>query len=80
MKLPYVIRTILLLSILFSALISKAQQNEDLLNVLIKKGVITQQEADSIRADQAVKEQAKKDKDKQNQHGITIGRDRKSVV
>jgi phosphate-selective porin len=73
MKLPYVIRTVLLLSILFSALISKAQQNEDLLNVLIKKGVITQQEADSIRSDQAVKEQAKKDKDKQNQHGITIG-------
>jgi phosphate-selective porin OprO/OprP len=71
MKLPYVIRTVLLLSILFSALASKAQQNEDLLNLLIKKNVLTQQEADSIRADQAIKEQAKKDK--ANQHNITIG-------
>lgn len=73
MKLPYVITTALLLTILFTAFTVKAQQNEDLLNVLIKKGVVTQQEADSIRADQAVKAQAKKDKDKENQHGITIG-------
>ncbi|WP_259069605.1 OprO/OprP family phosphate-selective porin [Mucilaginibacter sp. X4EP1] len=73
MKLPYVIRTVLVLSILFSALITKAQQNDDLLNVLIKKGVLTQQEADSVRADQALKEQKKKDKEKENQHGITIG-------
>lgn len=73
MKLPYVIRTVLLLSILFSAVITKAQQNDDLLNVLIKKGVLTQQEADSVRADQALKEQKKKDKEKENQHGITIG-------
>ncbi len=73
MKLPYVITTALLLTILFTAFTAKAQQNEDLLNVLIKKGVVTQQEADSIRADQAVKAQAKKDKDKENQHGITIG-------
>jgi phosphate-selective porin OprO/OprP len=71
MKLPYVIRTVLLLSILFTAITLKAQQNDDLLNVLIKKNIITQQEADSLRADQALKEQLKKDK--QNQHGITIG-------
>ncbi len=71
MKLPYVIRTVLLLSILFTAITVKAQQNDDLLNVLIKKNIITQQEADSLRADQALKEQQKKDK--QNQHGITIG-------
>src|SRR5476651_2508132 len=71
MKLPYVIRTVLLLSILFTSITLKAQQNEDLLNLLIKKGVLTQQEADSIRADQAIKAQAKKDKE--NVHGITIG-------
>jgi phosphate-selective porin len=73
MKLPYVIRTVLLLSILFSTIASKAQQNEDLLNLLIKKNVLSQQEADSIRADQALKEQAKKDK-ASNQHGISIGK------
>jgi phosphate-selective porin OprO/OprP len=73
MKLFYIIRTVLLLSILFTAISSNAQQNDDLLNLLIKKKVLSQQEADSIRADQAIKEQAKKDKDKENQHGITIG-------
>jgi phosphate-selective porin len=71
MKLPYVIRTVLLLSILFTAITVKAQQNDDLINMLLKKHVINQQEADSIRADQAIKEQARKDKE--NQHGITIG-------
>ncbi|MDF2432378.1 MAG: phosphate-selective porin OprO and OprP [Mucilaginibacter sp.] len=73
MKLPYVIRPAIVLAILFAAFTSKAQQNEDLLNLLIKKNVLSQQEADSIRADQAVKEQAKRDKEKENQHGITIG-------
>jgi len=73
MKLPYVITTVLLLSILFSAFQLKAQQNEDLLNLLIKKNVLSQQEADSIRADQAIKEQAKKEK-AANQHGISIGK------
>ncbi len=71
MKLRYVISTAFLLAILFIASSSKAQQNEDLLNMLIKKNVISQQEADSLRADQALKQQAKKDKE--NQHGITIG-------
>jgi len=73
MKLPYVIRTGLLLSLLFAAVTTKAQQNENLLNLLIKKNVLSQQEADSIRADQALKEQAKKEK-AANQHGISIGR------
>jgi phosphate-selective porin len=59
------------LTILFTAFTAHAQQNEDLLNLLIKKGVLSQQEADSIRADQAIKAQAKKDKE--NVHGITIG-------
>jgi len=73
MKLLYVFRTVLLLSLLFATIASKAQQNEDLLNLLIQKKVLTQQEADSIRADQAIKAQAKKEKDAENQHGITIG-------
>ncbi|MDB5110201.1 MAG: hypothetical protein JWR67_1315, partial [Mucilaginibacter sp.] len=56
-----------------SAIVAKAQQNDDLLNVLIKKNVISQQEADSLRSDQALKEQQKRDKEKENQHNITIG-------
>jgi phosphate-selective porin OprO/OprP len=71
MKLLYVIRTVLLLGILFTAATANAQQNDDLINILLKKNVITQKEADSLRADQAIKEQARKDKE--NQHGITIG-------
>ena len=67
-------KSILFITILLlSGLVSKAQQNDDLLNVLIKKNLITQQEADSIRSDQALKEQAKLDKEKKNQHGISIG-------
>jgi hypothetical protein len=58
-------------TIIFSAFSLKAQQNDDLINILLKKHVISQQEADSIRADQAIKEQKKKDQE--NQHGITIG-------
>jgi phosphate-selective porin OprO/OprP len=69
MKLSYTIRTLLVLLLIIPALASKAQQNDDLLNILIKKNVITQQEADSLRADAAIKEQ----KRKENQHGITIG-------
>jgi phosphate-selective porin OprO/OprP len=70
MKLLYVKRTFLVLTLLFAAIVSKAQQNEDLLNLLIKKNLLTQQEADSIRSDEAIKAQAKKDKDKDNQHLI----------
>jgi phosphate-selective porin OprO/OprP len=62
----------LVLGIVFSAQYVKAQNNNDeLLNLLIQKKVISQQEADSLRSDLALKEQAKKDKE--NQHGITIG-------
>ena len=71
MKLPYVIATALLLGLLSGALQSKAQKNDELLNLLIKKNVLSQQEADSLRADLAIKEQAKKDKE--NQHGVTVG-------
>src|ERR1035438_7952757 len=71
MKLLYVIRTVLLLSVLFIATIANAQQNDDLINLLLKKNIISQHDADSLRADQAVKEQARRDKE--NVHGITIG-------
>src|SRR5258708_2893254 len=74
MKLLYSPAKLLLVAVfLFSAIAVKAQSNDELLNVLIKKNVLTQQEADSLRADLAIKEQAKKDKDKANQHSITIG-------
>ncbi len=63
----------LILTILFSAVVSKAQSNDELLNLLIKKNVLNQQEADSLRSDLALKEQAKRDKDKANQHNISIG-------
>ncbi|WP_461452082.1 porin [Mucilaginibacter sp.] len=64
---------LLVFALLFPALISKAQQNDDLLNVLVKKNVITEQEADSLRSDEAVKAQKKKDAETANQHSITIG-------
>lgn len=37
----------------------KAQSNDDILNLLIQKGAITQNDADSLRADYAVKQQDK---------------------
>jgi phosphate-selective porin OprO/OprP len=73
MKLLYVKRILLVLIILFSAVISKAQSNDELLNLLIKKNVLSQQEADSLRSDLALKEQKKLDKEKENQHNIFIG-------
>lgn len=74
MKLLYKLKTkLFILALLVSAVAAKAQSNDDLLNVLIKKNLITQQEADSLRSDAALKEQAKRDKDKANQHLITTG-------
>ena len=74
MKLLYKFKTFLLVAALvFVAMFSKAQSNDDLLNVLIKKNLISQQEADSLRSDAAIKEQAKKDKEKANQHSIITG-------
>jgi len=59
MKLLYAKRILLVSSILFSAIASKAQSNDELLNLLIKKNVLSQQEADSLRSDLALKEQKK---------------------
>src|SRR5258708_32110111 len=39
----------------------------------MKKNGLRQKEAESIISDIAIKEQAKRDKDKENQHNITIG-------
>jgi len=72
MKINY-LKYLLILTLVFPALVSKAQQNDDLLNVLVKKNVISEQEADSLRSDEAIKAQKKKDQDVANQHSITIG-------
>lgn len=54
------------------ALIAKAQNNNELLNLLIQKKVVTQREADSLRADLAIKEQQKKDN--QKVYPLSLGR------
>lgn len=69
----YLKKILILIALLLPAALSVQAQTDDLLNVLIKKNVITQQEADSIRADAAIKEQAKKDKEK-NQYGFSVGK------
>jgi phosphate-selective porin OprO and OprP len=73
MKQFYLKRSLFVFLFLFTAIISKAQSNDELLNLLIKKNLLTQHEADSLRADLAIKEQQKRDKDKENQHNIFIG-------
>jgi phosphate-selective porin OprO/OprP len=73
MKYPYLIKSLFVITLLFSAFTLKAQQNDDLLKILVKKNVITEQEADSLRADAAIKEQSRKDKEK-NQYGFFIGK------
>lgn len=73
MKQFYLKRALFVFIFLFAAIISKAQSNDELLNLLIKKNLLTQHEADSLRADLALKEQQKRDKEKENQHNITIG-------
>jgi len=73
MKYSYLFGSLFAIVLLFSTVTSKAQQTDDLLNVLIKKGVITEHEADSLRADAAIKAQQQKDKEKANQHGVYIG-------
>ena len=73
MKHFYLKRALFVLVLLFTAIISKAQSNDELLNLLIKKNLLTQQEADSLRSDLALKEQQKRDKDRENQHNLFIG-------
>ena len=54
MRLKYIIPFALLL---LSATVLKAQTPNDVLNILVSKGTITQSEADSLRADYAIKQQ-----------------------
>jgi len=69
------IKKLLIVLTLFTPALAAHAQTDDLLNVLIKKNVITQQEADSIRADAAIKAQAKKDQDvKSAQPGVGFGK------
>jgi hypothetical protein len=52
-----------LLLLIATKSVLKAQVNEELLNLLIQKNVLTQQDIDSLRAEDAIKQQAKpKDK------------------
>lgn len=61
MKHSYLTRLLIAFVLVLSAITSHAQ-TDDLLNLLIKKNVVTEQEADSLRAELAVKQQAQKDK------------------
>lgn len=72
MKISIIAKASIIFFFLLSVATVKAQQNEDLLNLLIKKKLLTQQEADSIRADQALK--AQEQKDKQSKFTLSIGK------
>jgi phosphate-selective porin OprO/OprP len=64
MKFSYLYKSLLAMSLVAATLIAKAQNNDELLNLLIQKKVVSQQEADSLRADLALKEQQRKDNQK----------------
>lgn len=72
MKHSYILKPLLVFAILFSAFNVKAQQNDDLLNLLIQKKVVSQEEADSLRSDFAIKEQQKKDA--QKSYPLSLGK------
>lgn len=72
MKHSYILKPLLVFAILFSAFTVKAQQNDDLLNLLIQKKVVSQDEADSLRSDFAIKEQQKKDA--QKSYPLSLGK------
>lgn len=57
-------KTILLLIAFFTISINSAQTSDDVLNLLIQKGLVKQNDADSIRADFALKQQETKEKQK----------------
>jgi phosphate-selective porin OprO and OprP len=54
----------LTLIVIFTYGITSAQSSDDVLNLLIQKGLVNQNDADSIRAEYAIKEQAIKEKQK----------------
>lgn len=57
-------KILLLLIALFTVGITSAQSTDDVLNLLIEKGLVKQNDADSIRADYALKQQEVKEKQK----------------
>lgn len=57
-------KTIIVMGMIALSFFVKAQTTDDVLNLLIQKGAITQMEADSLRADYAVKQQEVKAKQK----------------
>jgi phosphate-selective porin len=74
MKLFYLTGISAAFAIVFLTTPLKAQQNDELLKLLIKKRVLTQQEADSLKAQAALDAQKKPTADLENQHGIYLGR------
>lgn len=60
------------LLLLISAIVVNAQSTNDILNVLIANQAITQEQADSLRAEAAIKQQD--DAAKQKSFGVTAGR------
>ena len=72
MKSSYLYKYLLTAGVILSAFTVKAQNNDELLNLLIQKKVVSQQEADSLRADLALKEQKKKDN--QTVYPLSLGR------
>ncbi|SHL78753.1 porin [Flavobacterium xinjiangense] len=57
-------KILLLVITIFTIGIAKAQSSDDILNLLIQKGLVKQNDADSIRADYAFKQQEVKEKQK----------------
>lgn len=57
-------KILLLIITLFTITITSAQTSDDVLNLLIQKGLVKQSDADSIRADYAFKQQEVKEKQK----------------
>lgn len=57
-------KILLLIITLFTITITSAQTSDDVLNLLIQKGLVKQSDADSVRADYAFKQQEIKEKQK----------------
>ena len=57
-------KILLILLSIFASSLASAQSSDDVLNLLIQKGLVKQNDADSIRADYALKQQEVKEKQK----------------
>ncbi|MFN8258362.1 MAG: hypothetical protein U0W24_21915 [Bacteroidales bacterium] len=57
-------KPILFATIIFIALTGKSQTTNDVLNLLIEKGIVSQESADSIRAEASIKQQEQDSKKK----------------